>query len=417
MTANATTPPVRPMPGSTSEFSRNVVVAAPAGAPVLQSTTPADGATVASADSVVLTFDRALDASSSAQLSRTGGGDVATQVSVGGDGRSLVLVPEAALPDGAYQVQASAVAAGGGAATQVSTGFTVRTTPAETAAPTVDAPAVVDAAADGQLVVSGGATAGALVTVTASDGSRQVVGSASADGGGRWSTTLDLRTLADGTVGLTAVAEAGGATSSPTSASTEKWSVLPGAPTIVQIPTTASRATVSWTAPDLGGAPLDAYRVQVTGTLSGTRQLSTASTQLTVSGLTAGDQLTVTVQAVTRAGAGPASAPVSAFVGSTAARTRISRGLSASSVPAGGTVTMSGQLVHADSGRPVAGARVEVFREGVAAAVAGPVRTAADGTYSIPFTVPSSGRYYAKSLPGNGFAGAKSPLTSTVRAT
>jgi hypothetical protein len=92
----------------------------------------------------------------------------------------------------------------------------------------------------------------------------------------------------------------------------------PGAPSAVTATAGPSSATVAWTAPASGGAPITSYTV--TPHASGSALTPTTvtgappATSASISGLTNGTSYTFTVTATDSAGAGPVSAPSNAVV-------------------------------------------------------------------------------------------------------
>jgi hypothetical protein len=92
------------------------------------------------------------------------------------------------------------------------------------------------------------------------------------------------------------------------SASSTAAPTAPSAPQHASIAPGHGSATVSWTAPaTTGGAPITAYRVRVS---PGNRTVAVAApgTSATVTGLADGTQVTATVVAINRVGAGPTAA-------------------------------------------------------------------------------------------------------------
>ncbi|MDG4808904.1 fibronectin type III domain-containing protein [Micromonospora sp. WMMD1120] len=109
---------------------------------------------------------------------------------------------------------------------------------------------------------------------------------------------------------VAAVNAFGTGAASPASAAVVPYT-LPGAPTITSATAGTTAATVSWTAPANGGAPITGYTV--TPYLNGVAQTpqtftGTATTQV-VTGLTGGATYTFRLAATNAAGTGPQSAP------------------------------------------------------------------------------------------------------------
>jgi hypothetical protein len=131
---------------------------------------------------------------------------------------------------------------------------------------------------------------------------------------------------------------------------------VPGAPTAVTATAGPSSATVTWTAPASGGAPITSYTVTpyangsalTPTTITGNPPATTA----TITGLTNGTSYTFTVAATDSAGTGPASAPSNAVVPTNVAApvfvqqaaTHVPNGSSAA-VTLGAPITVGDRLV------------------------------------------------------------------------
>lgn len=100
-------------------------------------------------------------------------------------------------------------------------------------APTLVVPAFVNATTVTAVPVSGTAQAGVTILLSVTDGTATpaVTGTATAAANGSWSTTLDVHTLADGTLTVSATArDAAGNTSTPATGTTTKDTAAPGTP-------------------------------------------------------------------------------------------------------------------------------------------------------------------------------------------
>lgn len=93
----------------------------------LVASTPAAGATIASPNTITLTFnERLVPAFSSFDLARGDGGAVGVKVSMGADHKSLVGAPQARLKPGAYKIMWHAAAADDGHRMSGAIDFTVK---------------------------------------------------------------------------------------------------------------------------------------------------------------------------------------------------------------------------------------------------------------------------------------------------
>ncbi|MGY4542838.1 PKD repeat protein, partial [Arthrobacter sp. UYNi723] len=194
-----------------------------------------------------------------------------------------------------------------------STTSTITVSPAPPpAAPTLDAPSVVNVANVTAVPVSGIAEAADTVSVAASDGAGHAVsGTATASSTGAWSLpTLNLSSLNDGTVTLTATAtDTAGNVSPATTATVPKDTVPPAAPTL-DAPSVVNVANVT-AVPVSGSAEVGTtvtlnvtdtdtvHTVTVTATADGTGYWSI--TPLNLTSLSDG-QLTYTATATDTAG-------------------------------------------------------------------------------------------------------------------
>ncbi|WP_157768929.1 Ig-like domain-containing protein [Pseudarthrobacter sulfonivorans] len=159
---------------------------------------------------------------------------------------------------------------------------TTATVPKDTvppAAPTLDAPSVVNVANVDAVPVSGTAEAGATVSlnVTDTDAVHTLTATATADGTGYWSLlALNLSSLNDGTVTLTATAtDTAGNVSPATTAMVPKDTVPPAAPTL-DAPSVVNVANVD--AVPVSGTAGDAGTVSVTASDSAGHTVSGTAT-------------------------------------------------------------------------------------------------------------------------------------------
>ncbi|MHA7291480.1 beta strand repeat-containing protein, partial [Arthrobacter sp. MDT3-24] len=158
---------------------------------------------------------------------------------------------------------------------------TTATVPKDTvppAAPTLDAPSVVNIANVDAVPVSGTAGDAGTVSVTASDSAGHAVsGTATASSTGAWSLpTLNLTSLNDGTVTLTATAtDTAGNVSPATTATVPKDTVPPAAPTL-DAPSVVNVANVD--AVPVSGTAMAADTVSVTASDSAGHTVSGTAT-------------------------------------------------------------------------------------------------------------------------------------------
>ena len=140
---------------------------------------------------------------------------------------------------------------------------------------------------------------------------------ATASPGGKTCTTAGLTCtitgLANGTphtVTVTATTSAGTGLASASSSFTP--ATVPGAPTAVKGTTKPTSVTATWTAPaSTGGAAITQYTAIAT---PGGRSCTTATTSCSITGLTNGKAVRITVTARNAVGSGPASAPSAALI-------------------------------------------------------------------------------------------------------
>jgi hypothetical protein len=174
-------------------------------------------------------------------------------VSVGGDGTHTL-------------VYSATDAAGNASASQ---SLTLRIDTQAPGAPAFGAPAVVNSANVAAVPISGSAESGSVVTVTASDGAgHSAAGTATASSGGSWSLpTLNLTGLNDGAVTLSASArDAAGNVSQATTATVQKDTVAPSAPTLA---TPGTVSSVNMSAVNVSGSAEAGAAVALTVTDAG----------------------------------------------------------------------------------------------------------------------------------------------------
>lgn len=196
-----------------------------------------------------------------------------------------------------------------------------------------------------------------------------------------WSASVDLSSLADGTLTIIAVAtdQAGNKTNptdsnhpDPDAKTTIAMAAHPSAPRSLTAKRGDASAQLKWTAPtSTGGRPLTGYVITAADTTAKTApssvqlpcQGSTCPTSGTIKHLTNGHDYTLTVRATTGVGAG---APASAATRPLAAAT-LSAKSSAKSVAGGKTVTLRGRLTRSATAAGIAGVKLTItprFRNG-----------------------------------------------------
>lgn len=226
---------------------------------------------------------------------------------------SATPIDTTSLTDGTLTATAVATDAAGNAS-PLSSPLTTSKDATPPAAPTgVAVTNPVNAASQHSIGVTGTAEPASAVTVTITDGVKNVLANTTTADDGSWSASgIDVGSLADGTLSVTAAATDAVGNDSPSSSAvtTIKRTILPDAPTGVAATAQDGAALVAWQAPaSTGGVAVDHYVLTVTPTGSVT---NVSGTSKTVSGLTNGTTYTFTVAAVTIAGTGPASAPSAA---------------------------------------------------------------------------------------------------------
>ncbi|HEY5108671.1 MAG TPA: Ig-like domain-containing protein, partial [Acidimicrobiales bacterium] len=358
--------------------------------PKLVSSTPVLGTTVASPGTVRLTFDRGLGVGSMISLSN-GVSNVFGQSVV--SGQSVVFTPLSSLDSGTYTASATAVDSFANA-TAVQVGFTIDATPP--AAPSVTPPASVDFNSAPADPFGGTAEPGSTVAVTVTNGSTTVQGSTTADPSGNWSLNLDVSTLADGSLSVSATAtDAVGNVSTPTTLTVAKQT-LPSAPAISGVVATATQLTVNVVAPaNTGGLPIIGYRVTLAST-GPTVTFSSTTASVVSPVLPQGTSYSVTAQAQTAAGYGPASSSIPTATKFTPKITIVP---AAKTVAHGGTLSFSGVITRATAGTPIKGAKAilwQVDTLGHKVEAGRMTATNAAGQWSLTITPPTgTWKYYA----------------------
>jgi hypothetical protein len=239
--------------------------------PSITSTTPADGST-----SPPLTAGNPTpyDVLAGEVLSTTGstltlfaGTDVVATTTTFPTTRTIRATPTAALPEGTYTAKIILADTVGNVASQVTRTFTVDST--SPAAPVLTAPGKINKANQVAYTVSGTGEVGAAVSVTLTGGAA-LSGGATVAGNGTWTKAINVSTLTDGPVTISATQTDGAGNLSPAgTASTTKDVVIPRVTAQVfdkaSYNATQTSATVSGTIDD-GTSPAgepDAYTVSV----------------------------------------------------------------------------------------------------------------------------------------------------------
>ena len=187
--------------------------------PTLLSTSPVAAATVASPSTVTFTYDEPIAPGASVAVTLDGTTVPGTSA-VLSDPTTVVFTPGSPIGTGALQATASVTDLAGNT-TVSNLSATVDATPP--APPTVTVPATVNGVGQVAVPVSGTTEPSAVVNLSATDGSKTSTASTSADGSGAYATTMDLSTLVDGSISVSAVAvDAVGNASTPTSTSLVK---------------------------------------------------------------------------------------------------------------------------------------------------------------------------------------------------
>ncbi len=183
--------------------------------PALAGTSPADGGTAqpAGADGaptvVSATYLTELTDSTTMRVADSTGTQVAGAAALSTEAKTVLFTPAAPLAEGAYTAQVDAVDSQGNRTTTV---FSFILDASAPRAPTVAPPAAISAATAAAAPMSGTSEPGTSITLTVDDtdpttGAVTRTG-ATASPQGTWATTVDVRTLDDGT--LTVVARATG---------------------------------------------------------------------------------------------------------------------------------------------------------------------------------------------------------------
>lgn len=229
--------------------------------------------------------------------------------------KRIVFTPSSPLSEAAspFTVTITGHDAAGDSPTPTVFSFTVdNTPPAKPVVSTVTNP--ITASNFTAVAASGTAEKNSSVAVTFSDGTHQVFDTVSADSNGAWSMTgVDLTSLSDGTITVTAIATDAAANSSVASdpVTTPKHTVVPSAPQSLTVTPGNGTLDISWAAPATdGGSAVTSYTLTVTPdgspTPVATVDPGASTTEVIVSSLTNGTLYDVAVTATNAAGTGPA---------------------------------------------------------------------------------------------------------------
>ncbi|NUP54150.1 MAG: DUF1929 domain-containing protein [Catenulispora sp.] len=185
----------------------------------------------------------------------------------------------------------------------------------------------------------------------------------------------------------------------------------PSAPTAVTATPGPSSATVTWTAPASGGAPITSYTVTANGTATTTVTGNPPATSAVISGLTNGTSYTFTVTATNSAGTSPPSTPSNAVVPTNVVapvfiqQASIHKGSgTTAAVPLGAPVTVGNRLI------------VQVGVWNTSSATATNVTDSAGNTYTelTHFTASDHTELSVWSAPITAGGGTKPTVTATV---
>jgi hypothetical protein len=260
----------------------------------------------------------------------------------------------------------------------------------------VTPPTAVDFVSAPAVPFGGTAEPGSTIAVSVANGATTVQGTTTADLSGNWSLSLDVRTLADGSLAVSVTAtDAVGNISTPTTLTVAKQT-LPGAPAISGVAALATQLTINLVAPaKTGGLPVTGYRITLVSS-GPTLTFTSTTASVVASGLPEGTSYSVTAQAQTAAGYGPAGSPIPT---ATKFKSKISIIAGAVTVPHGGTLSFSGVIARATSGNPIKGAKAilwQVDSLGHKEQAGRMLATNAAGQWSITITPPTgSMRYFA----------------------
>ena len=154
--------------------------------------------------------------------------------------------------------------------------------------------------------VTGSISEAGTVAISATDGTHTVSGSATVAGDKTFSGTLDLSTFVTGNVTVHAVPTdaVGNIGPTATTTTTHDAAVPPSTPAKPVATAGDRKASVAFTAPATGGAPITSYTVVAS---PGGRSATGTSSPIIVTGLTNGVDYTFTVKATNRAGSSAAS--------------------------------------------------------------------------------------------------------------
>ena len=207
------------------------------------------------------------------------------------------------------------------------------------AAPSITMPALIDASNVSSVPVSGTAEPGStvVVSITSTGGSGTYIanpGGTVAGSDGKYAFSTSLKSMADGTLTVQAVAtDAAGNVSQPGQVSPQP--VLQTRPTAPQNLSAAAgngQAVLSWLAPaSTGGVPLTGYSLTVTdtsvpGSATPSFSIDPAATSYTVTGLANGHSYSFSLTAANNIGSGPAATTSGTPKGNTAVSVIASRG-------------------------------------------------------------------------------------------
>lgn len=377
--------------------------------PALTGSSPAEGSMVLPPSTVSVTFDQPLANTSSLDLEQ-GSTPVAGDSAV--NGSAVTFTPAAALPSGVYSATASAVDSAGNLTT-VRVNFTVdASAPPQ---PTVTVPSTVSFANQNAVVVSGAAEAGAMVRAAVADGLQTVDQVQTATGGGTYSFSFDVSTLRDGLLSASVVATDALGNVSPAGSATTTKKTLADAPPVSSALSGATSLTLVWAAPaDNGGSTVDGYRLTVAPPNGPPTSYTTTAIQYTVSGLAEGTSFVVTVAAHTAAGYGPES-PTRTIV--TKFRTKVTITPSALTVPAGGSLTLSGVATRAANGAPLPAVNMIVWAinsDNQVIRIERKIKTNSVGQWTYTFSPTFTAKYYATYAGDSVQATGRSPNTKVV---
>ncbi|WP_194293017.1 Ig-like domain-containing protein [Streptomyces smaragdinus] len=362
VTATQTDPSGNVSPAATSNFT--VDTTAP-GAPTI--TGPADGSTISTTTPTITGTGEP-----GATVEVTVDGTVIGQTTVNPDG-TWSLPTTTPLADGPHTVSAIQTDTSGNISPPATSTFTVDTTAPD--APVITAPTSGTSTSDTTPTISGTGTPGSTVTVT--DGTGAVLGTAPVAPDGTWS--FDSVPLPDGTYTITATQTDAVGNVSPLSNSVI-FTVDTAAPAAPVITGPADGSTINNSTPTITGTgePGATVDVVVDGVPLGTATVAPDGTwSIPVTTPLADGPHTVTATQTDAAGNVSPVATSNFTIDATAPAAPVI------TAPADGSTITSATPTITGSGEP--GATVEVTLDG---AVLGTVTVAPDGTWSLPVTTP-----------------------------